>query len=227
MQQNQNWLTNDRFDGVQGLSERVAARFAGTTSNKITAFKILLTIPMTFLFIERFIFLGCMLYAIACLLDWVDGALARYHRDRGFITPPEQEATMSFWARLDIRGKSELGKSLDPFADKLTFFGALIPLGAGYVAWPLIATSAVFAIALTLFRVFKKELGFIGDGAANRFGKWKMWCEILVISAIVLLPHDAFGKIISTLLLICAVILAFLSFAVQWYTTPRSTSRDF
>ncbi len=223
-QARKDWLTDDRLDSVQSMSDRVASWFAWTTSNKVTLFKIVLALPMAFLFFTGHLVAGCVIYAIACLLDWVDGALARYHADRFPAIAPEIELRMTLRERMNIRGRSLLGKARDPLSDKTTYLGALIPLGLGWANTWLIGLSLLMAVALTIVRPIKSALG-LGDGAANRFGKMKMWTEILVISAIVLLPHNIWlCRAGTNLLLGLALTLALLSFAGQLHTARRAST---
>lgn len=220
----QDWLTDDRLESIQTMSDRVASWFAWTTSNKVTLFKIFLALPMAALFVWDHLFLGCVVYTIACLLDWVDGALARYHASRYPVVTPDAERRMTLRQRINIRGRSLLGKALDPLSDKVTYLGALIPLGSGHANGWLLALSVFMAVLLTIVRPIKSAFG-LGDGAANRFGKMKMWTEILVISAIVLLPDDnGLSRAATNILLGIAVLLAVLSLAGQLYTARRAST---
>lgn len=218
------WLTNDRLDGVQGLSNRVASWFDWTTSNQITLARLILVIPLSSLLTQGYLVLGTLVGTVSFVMDFLDGALARYHQDRAAreITP-EEEQFMGIIERLNIRGKSQLGKTLDPLADKATYLGALVPLGIDHLHWSLMAASITLAVVLTVVRPIKRWFG-LGDGAANRFGKWKLWCEIAVLVALVFVPVS-FGKaIVATLLVILAILLAALSLFGQMYTARPSTS---
>jgi len=86
------------------------------------------------------------------------------------------------------------------------------------VAHPfLLWGSLTLAILLTVARPIKRRLG-VGDGAANWFGKRKMWVEIVVIVAAVLVPQSDIRFLVINLLLGVAFLFAVLSLAGQIYS---------
>ncbi|MBS2969057.1 CDP-diacylglycerol--glycerol-3-phosphate 3-phosphatidyltransferase [Metabacillus sp. KIGAM252] len=145
--------------------------------NKITVSRILL-IPV-FMFIMLFPFdwgmvtilgtempasqfTGAMLFIIASVTDWIDGYYARKYN---LVT--------------------NLGKFLDPLADKLLVSAALIIL----VEMGLAPAWMVIIIISREFAVTGLRLILANEGevvAANSLGKIKTWTQIIAISALLL-----------------------------------------
>lgn len=119
------------------------------------------TIPVTH-------FVGALLFIIASTTDWIDGYYAR---------------------KLNL--VTDLGKFLDPLADKLLVSAALIILvQLGFApAW------IVILIISREFAVTGLRLVLAGTGevvAANMLGKIKTWAQIIAVSALLLhnLPFE-------------------------------------
>ncbi|MCP3739166.1 CDP-diacylglycerol--glycerol-3-phosphate 3-phosphatidyltransferase [Rossellomorea sp. BNER] len=145
--------------------------------NKITVSRILL-IPLfviimivpfnwgdiTFLGAEMPVshFVGGLLFIIASTTDWIDGYYAR-----------------------KLNQVTNLGKFLDPLADKLLVSAALIVL----VELGFAASWIVIIIISREFAVTGLRLVLAGEGevvAANNLGKIKTWTQIIAISALLL-----------------------------------------
>ncbi len=108
--------------------------------------------------------IGALIFIIASATDWIDGHLARKYN---LVT--------------------NLGKFLDPLADKLLVSAALITL----VEMQYVPAWIVIVIISREFAVTGLRLVLAGTGevvAANMLGKIKTWTQIIAISAYLL--HD-------------------------------------
>lgn len=116
-------------------------------------------------------FVGALIFIIASTTDWIDGYYARKYN---LVT--------------------DLGKFLDPLADKLLVSAALIVL----VSFDLASTWITIVIISREFAVTGLRLVLAGGGevvAANMLGKIKTWAQIIAIS--VLLLHNMIFELIS------------------------------
>ncbi|WP_246939743.1 CDP-diacylglycerol--glycerol-3-phosphate 3-phosphatidyltransferase [Bacillus pinisoli] len=113
------------------------------------------SIPVTHL-------VGAIIFIIASCTDWIDGYYAR-----------------------KLNQVTNLGKFLDPLADKLLVSAALITL----VELQLAPAWMVIVIISREFAVTGLRLVLAGEGevvAANMLGKIKTWAQIIAVSALLL-----------------------------------------
>lgn len=116
-------------------------------------------------------FVGALIFIIAASTDWVDG---HYARKYNLVT--------------------NLGKFLDPLADKLLVSAALIVL----VEIGMAASWIVILIISREFAVTGLRAILANEGevvAANMLGKIKTWTQIIAISALLL--HNIIFELVS------------------------------
>jgi CDP-diacylglycerol--glycerol-3-phosphate 3-phosphatidyltransferase len=126
-----------------------------------------------------------VLFILAIATDGVDGAIARR---RGLVT--------------------ELGKLLDPIADKILIGGALVSLSIlGELPWWITVLIMVREIGITVYRFIVIKNGVI---AASRGGKLKTIVQSVAISLALLPFWTIFGEWVywfDGILMTAAVIL--------------------
>jgi CDP-diacylglycerol---glycerol-3-phosphate 3-phosphatidyltransferase len=134
--------------------------------------------------------LAALAFAIACVSDWLDGYLARR---RGLIT--------------------NLGKFLDPLADKVLIISALIMLTAmprepRVPGW-IVAVIAAREVAVTGLRAIARDEGIVLG--AEGLGKAKMTFEIVALFSLLvhypvwLLDFHAAGMVFVWLAMVLAL----------------------
>jgi CDP-diacylglycerol---glycerol-3-phosphate 3-phosphatidyltransferase len=133
--------------------------------------------------------LAALIFIIASITDWVDGYYAR-----------------------KLNMVTNLGKFLDPLADKLLVSAALIAL----VELQLAPAWIVIVIISREFAVTGLRLVLAGEGevvAANMLGKIKTWAQIIAVSALLLhnLPFALIGFPFDMLALWVAMIFTVVS----------------
>lgn len=206
---------------IRSFSDFQARLFRRTTANMISVYRIIMALLLPFIFYGGWRTFGAAVFIAAVYLDFIDGAVARYQTDAGgFKTPPEDEASLSFISRLRLKGCTETGKWLDPFADKVLIQATLLSIGWSVVSHELLVASLILAICLTLARPLKKWMMKKGwrksaDGRANIFGKLKMWLEVGTIAGLFNTAENLLETLlqllVSEVLLACALTSALLS----------------
>jgi phosphatidylglycerophosphate synthase len=184
------WHEADHFRGIRGFSDRCASWFAWATPNLITLASLVLTVPMIWSFATGRIALGATCFVLSAIGDFLDGAVARYQHDRMSVDERLAQGEKNFLLQ---RGQSEGGLNLDPFTDKVRYFGALIPLGWSLLDGRLLGPSIAIAAGLTVGRPLLKWLivrlrlpEAQGVGKANKFGKFKAHVEIGLIALLII-----------------------------------------
>ncbi|MCD7033706.1 CDP-diacylglycerol--glycerol-3-phosphate 3-phosphatidyltransferase [Metabacillus sp. GX 13764] len=172
--------------------------------NKITVFRILLIPVFMIIMLAGFDWgtieaagtklpvshlAGALLFIFASATDWVDGYFARKYN---LVT--------------------DLGKFLDPLADKLLVSAALIIL----TELGLAPSWMVVVIISREFAVTGLRLILAGGGeviAANMLGKIKTWTQIIAVSALLLhnLPFEYLSIPFASIFLWIAVVFTVIS----------------
>ncbi len=137
------------------------------TPNMVTIFRTLLIVPAVWLLVGEHYWPALLVFGLAALLDFVDGALS------------------------EIRNlKTKFGAFLDPLSDKVLVSGfllAVLPkLPAVFIA--LTALVLIGAVGLTVARVVKLAVvqkATQGTIAAKPAGKIKMICEVASVIVII------------------------------------------
>ncbi|QST01652.1 CDP-diacylglycerol--glycerol-3-phosphate 3-phosphatidyltransferase [Pontibacillus sp. ALD_SL1] len=148
--------------------------------------------------------IAAILFIVASVTDWIDGYYAR---------------------KYDL--VTNLGKFLDPLADKLLVSAALISL----VELDLAAAWIVILIISREFAVTGLRLVAAGEGivlAAGQMGKLKTWIQIIAASALLLhnFPFSYIGFPFGTIALYLAMIITVVSgveyFMKNWHVMKGS-----
>ena len=144
---------------------------------------------------------AAVLFILGCLTDFLDGRIAR---KRNLVT--------------------DFGKFIDPVADKLLVLTTLIMLIHlnKMPAWIVIvilcrelAVDGLRMVAVTKGQVI----------AAGPLGKWKTACQMVLISAILILNLGAFEAWPLAVLTVIVVMLTIIS-AVDYFVRNRSVLAD-
>ncbi|WP_407271509.1 CDP-diacylglycerol--glycerol-3-phosphate 3-phosphatidyltransferase [Radiobacillus sp. PE A8.2] len=148
-------------------------------------------------------FVAAMLFIVASATDWLDGYYARKYN---LVT--------------------NLGKFLDPMADKLLVSAAFILL----IEMNLAPAWIVIIIISREFAVTGLRLVAAGDGvvlAAGQMGKLKTWIQIVSISALLLhnVPFSYFDIPFASLSLYAALLITVVS-GVDYFVKNWHVMRD-
>lgn len=137
-----------------------------TLPNALSIFRIFLVIPIVLLYYNDFFVLALALLFISGLTDILDGKIARA------------------WNM-----QSNLGRALDPLADKITFVSLITLFGWSVLPHHGIIMLIILELFLltigmhAYFRPYPRGCFFLG---ANRFGKMKIWGEAFLIGFLII-----------------------------------------
>jgi phosphatidylglycerophosphate synthase len=183
------WLKDPKFGPTQGLSKTVGRWLSDhLTANQVTLIGFLICAPMFLFFLFDHYVVGAILLTVSLLTDFADGALSRYQQGENRPMTLDEELQLTLRERINYRGVTHLGRSLDPIADKVRFFLVLYSLGFEYVSTIIIVALTVLAGCLTLIRPIKQVLK-LDNVSSNRFGKMKIWAEIVGMALLVFFPE--------------------------------------
>ncbi len=159
--------------------------------NIMSIFRILLIPAIILLYLNDYSIAAVSLIVISALTDLLDGVVAR---------------------RFNM--VTDLGKALDPIADKLTLGAIMISL----------AVKNLEFLTIVLFMVIKETLGFImhwiifknggGMHGARWYGKLSTWLLYITVGAVMMFDNLP-GAILKILIIACIVSI---SFAMAMYT---------
>jgi CDP-diacylglycerol---glycerol-3-phosphate 3-phosphatidyltransferase len=135
-------------------------------------------------------------FAVAMATDWLDGWWAR-HREVS----------------------SDLGRLLDPVADKILVLGALIMLvGRVFPAW-MVAAIVVREILVSGLRLAALERGVVMS--ARELGKLKTWSQAVAAALGGLAAGGAIADDVASAALLVALVLTWVSGLDYARTAPR------
>lgn len=160
--------------------------------NQLTLIRILCVLPVIFLILNerRAIALGFFIFGV--FLDLIDGPLARTRKK-----------------------ETDIGKILDPLADKLLVAGTLIALLykspsllSPLLFWSILVFESFLIILLIIGKAMLAQSGIKKRLGANLWGKWKTFLQSIGIS-LLFLDQPFWAKIIlwpSVVLAIASIV---------------------
>ncbi|MFZ2125093.1 MAG: CDP-alcohol phosphatidyltransferase family protein [Candidatus Saccharimonadales bacterium] len=189
---------------VDGIIDKIFLRFIphSVTPNQVTVLRFILIPIMCYLFAISMFDWALVVFVIAASTDFIDGAMAR---TRNQIT--------------------DLGKIIDPVADKLLILTALVFIGFDY----LIVKIFVGFIALELVAIFLDAIFALKIGkviGANVYGKIKMILQSFSVGLFILgvAVNSQILINISEETLILALVFAILS-AIEQVKTRAGNNK--
>jgi CDP-diacylglycerol---glycerol-3-phosphate 3-phosphatidyltransferase len=135
-------------------------------------------------------------FAVAMATDWVDG----------------------WWARRNNR-TSDLGRILDPVADKLLVMSALIMLVGGVLPAWMVAAVIAREFLVTGLRLAALERGVVIG--ARDLGKLKTWAQAVAAGLGGLAAGGAFDDVIAWWAMLIALVLTWVSGLDYARSAPR------
>jgi phosphatidylglycerophosphate synthase len=223
---------------MKKISVKIGVLFSWTTANWITIFGGILAILGIYLFWINKDRIAISVLTLSFLTDWFDGALGRHQQsDRPHMTR-EEESRLSILQQINYRGVTHLGRALDPLVDKVRFIGLLWVLGDHIVPRWIMLTITLLAIILILVRPIKRFLQ-LDPAGANRYGKFKVYSEVISIIILVFTTRPIYGSefllvefrpvyltltgsILTSLLLACYSLYGHITSGFKYQKTKKS-----
>lgn len=174
------------------ISQSIGKTLSFTSATWITLVGGLLALIGILLFLTGHDWWAILVLTISFLTDWWDGCVARYHQAGRPEMTREQESKLSLWAQLNYRGVTHLGRSIDPLIDKLRFIGLLWTVGYRIIDGGVMALLTLIAVLLQLVRPIKSYLK-LDYGGANRWGKYKVYAEVILMIVLVFGTRPLYG----------------------------------
>lgn len=176
--------------------------------NALCVFRMLLVVPIAWLLARGEYWLTMWVFAIAALTDGLDGFLAKRFG----------------WT-------SELGKILDPLADKLLLVSVFITLAVlGLVPVWLAATAVARDLTITAGAIAYNYLYGYPNGRPTYVSKLNTLCQIvyllLVVSAAALNHSAATAKTVLGALVFVTTVISGLDYVITYSRKAIAASRE-
>lgn len=164
----------------------------GVKPNHLTGLRLVLVAPLILLLAAGLFRHSLVLFLFLSLLDLVDGAMARTRDER-----------------------SDLGKVLDPVADKILVGATLLLVGPPLIGWPIIAAMLIIEALIVFGGLAAKLMGLKTE--ATLYGKVKMNLQVLGIVLLIIGINPTLRWLIgaSVLVFYLALLFALLSVAAS------------
>lgn len=174
------------------ISQHIGRWFYWTTATWITLFGGLLALIGILLFLLDHDWAAIAVLTISFLTDWWDGCVARHQQGERPEMTREEEADLTVWQRINYRGVTHLGRAVDPLVDKIRFLGLMWAVGLGVLDVGVMALLTFLAVLLTLARPIKTYFR-LEHGGANRWGKYKVYAEVILMVVLVFGTRPLWG----------------------------------
>ncbi|MEK7574300.1 MAG: CDP-alcohol phosphatidyltransferase family protein [Patescibacteria group bacterium] len=159
-------------------------------ADQLTLVRILCVLPVIFFILNGKLAFALGFFVFGAFLDLIDGPFARVRKK-----------------------ETEIGKILDPFADKLLVAGALMALFykspsllSPLLFWSILVLESILIILTLIGKTMLKQEGFRKRLGANLWGKWKFFLHSISIPLLFL--EQSF---LAQIILWPSVILAIVS----------------
>ncbi len=175
-----------------GISDRIGKTLGFTSATWITLLGGLLALVGIPLFLTGHDWWAILVLTLSFLTDWWDGCVARYHQAGRPEMTREEESHLSLWAQLNFKGVTHLGRAIDPLIDKVRFLGLMWAVGYRILDPGIMVLLTLMAALLTLARPIKTYFK-LDHGGSNRWGKLKVYAEVMLVVILVFGTRPLFG----------------------------------